>query len=167
MRVSQVGLTLIELLIGVVVVAVLLSLAVPRFHSLSQQQKIRSAGMALYSDLQLARSEAIKRHKEVTVCFNGSGTRHWSYHIKELTQASDCDGRIEHDVSLVEHQAYPGMILTASYPSPYLIFKPRRSHLLSGNITLSDGDHSIKVITWNNNIIRTCSDSQLSGVPPC
>ncbi|GGB36033.1 hypothetical protein GCM10011502_06390 [Oceanisphaera marina] len=167
MRVSQVGLTLIELLVGVVVVAVLLSLAVPRFHSLSQQQKLRSAGMALYSDLQLARSEAIKRHKEVTVCFNGSGTLNWSYHIKALAQPSDCDGSAHHDISLVEHHAYPGMILTASYPSPYLIFKPRRSHLLSGNITLSHGEHSIKVITWNNSIIRTCSDSQLSGVPPC
>ena len=167
MRWWQLGLTLIELLVGVVVVAVLLTLAVPPFHSLAQQQKVRSAGMTLYSDLQLARSEAIKRNKDVTVCFSGSGTTDWNYHIKELAQASDCDSGVNHDISVVEHQAYPAVILTASYPSPYLIFKPRRNSLVSGNITLSYGDHSIKVITWNNSIIRTCSDSQLSGVPPC
>ncbi|WP_417615898.1 GspH/FimT family protein [Oceanisphaera sp.] len=167
MRWEQLGLTLIELLVGVAVVAVLLTLAVPHFRTLSQQQTVRSAGMALYADLQLARSEAIKRNKDVTVCFSGSGTPDWRYHIKELALASDCESSVNHDIGVADSQAYPAVILTASYPRHYLVFKPRRNSLVSGNITLADGDRSIRVITWNNGIIRTCSDSQLSGVPPC
>ncbi|MFD1009229.1 MULTISPECIES: GspH/FimT family protein [Oceanisphaera] len=167
MKLSQEGLTLIELLVSVAVVAVLLSVAIPSFHRVSEQQKVRGAGMALYSDFQLARSEAIKRNKDVTVCFNGSGTALWSYHIKELAQPSDCDASVYLDINRVDNPASSTLILTASYPSPYVIFKPRRSSLVSGNVTFVDGGHSIKVITWNNSIIRTCSDSQLSGVPRC
>ncbi len=165
MKKRQAGLTLIELLIGLVVMAVLLSIAVPSFQTLRHQNTVRSAGMAIYADLQLARSEAIKRNKDITVCFTGSGTSNWSYQINDLVDSSDCDGSINEIIETSNSQDYPAVTLTSSYT--HLAFKPRRNTLTSGNVTLSNGSQEMKVISWNNSIIRTCSDDELIGVPAC
>lgn len=165
MQKGQAGLTLLELLVGMIVTAVLLALAVPSFQTLRQQYTVRSAGMVVYASLQLARSEAIKRNKDITVCFSGSGTANWSYQLNELVDSSDCSAGINAVIETSDSQHYPAVTLTSSYGQ--LTFKPRRNTLTSGNITLSNGSQSMLVKTWNNSIIRTCSDSDLIGVPAC
>ncbi|MFP2768801.1 GspH/FimT family pseudopilin [Oceanisphaera sp. KMM 10153] len=165
MEKRQAGLTLIELLIGMVVMALLLAIAVPSFQTLRQQYTVRSAGMAMYADLQLARSEAIKRNKDITVCFSGSGTSSWSYQIQDLVNSSDCTAGANETIETSNSQDYPAITLTASYN--HLIFKPRRNTLTSGNVTLSSGGQEMKIISWNNSRIRTCSDDRLIGVPAC
>ncbi|OXS15851.1 type IV pilin [Zobellella denitrificans] len=158
---GQTGLTLVELLVAIAVLAVLLTLAVPSFQELRQQYQVRSAGMVVYSDLQLARSEAIKRNRAVTVCFSGLNSTNWSYQLRD---SADCSGAV---LENVDGQNFPAVTLTASYGGNLLTFRPRRNTLNSGNVTLSDGSYDIKVMTWNNSIIRTCSDDSLLGVPPC
>lgn len=165
MQKSQSGLTLLELLVGMLVMAVLLAIAVPSFNSLRQQYTVRSAGMAIYADLQLARSEAVQRNKDITVCFSGSGTANWSYQINDLVDPTDCTAGINETIETANSQHYPTVTLTSSYG--HLTFKPRRNTLTAGNVTLSNGSHEMKVISWNNSIIRTCSDDQLIGVPAC
>jgi type IV fimbrial biogenesis protein FimT len=59
------GVTLIELLIGLAVVAALLGLAVPAFRVFMQNTEIRNAADAALNGMQLARAEAIRRNKPV------------------------------------------------------------------------------------------------------
>lgn len=159
---KQRGLTLIELLVGLVVMTVLTSLAVPGFQSLREQYTVRSAGMAVYADLQLARSEAIKRNREVTVCFSGLGSTEWSYQLRE---SGDCSGAM---IEQVSSQDFPGMKLEMTgIGGDKLSFQPRRHQLVTKKILLSYEQHKMQVSTWNNGIIRTCSDHNLSGVPAC
>ncbi|WP_375057057.1 GspH/FimT family pseudopilin [Zobellella sp. DQSA1] len=159
------GLTLVELLVGIAVLAVLLVVAVPGFQTLRQQYLVRSAGMAVYADLQLARSEAVKRNRPVTVCFSGSGSVDWSY---KLHDSADCSGTV---LENVDGQNFPAVTLniTDSYSGRRITFQPRRNTLIAGNITLSDAGKQVAMVvkTWNNGIIRTCSDDSLLGVPPC
>ena len=164
---SQAGLTLIELLLSLVLMAILAALAVPSFHHFAQQTRVRGAGSLVYGHLQQARSEAIKRNISITVCFSGSGTQDWQYKVLQLSQASNCESQVLEQIEEANSQQFTGVMLTASYLNSYLIFKPRRSSLLAGNFTLSQGGHYFKVITWNNGIIRTCTESQLPGVAPC
>jgi type IV fimbrial biogenesis protein FimT len=159
MKKRQAGLTLIELLIGMVVMAVLLAIAVPSFQTLRHQNTVRSAGMVIYADLQLARSEAIKRNKDITVCFSGSGTTSWSYQIKNST---DCTGSVIDEAKSMD---YPAITLT--FPYTELTFTPRRNTLDSGTILASNGAQKMKIITSSYGRIRTCSDEQLIGVPAC
>ena len=61
------GFTLSELLIVVAIAAIMATLAVPSFKSLTQSQQVKNATFELYSALSLARSEAIKRNIDVTL----------------------------------------------------------------------------------------------------
>ena len=56
------GFTLIELLLALTVAALLLAVALPSYQSLRQEQMVRAATQAIYSDVMLLKSEAVKRN---------------------------------------------------------------------------------------------------------
>ncbi len=67
------GFTLVELVIVVAMVAVLASIAVPSFASLIQRNRVAAEINSLVSDLQFARSEAIRRGLPVSLCTSADG----------------------------------------------------------------------------------------------
>ena len=62
------GVTLIELLIAVAVLAIGAVLAIPSFTELVKNNRLTSASNNLVRALQLARSEAVKRNTRVAIC---------------------------------------------------------------------------------------------------
>lgn len=62
---KQTGATLIELLIGIILVAILVALAVPSFRDWIQNSQVRTATDAINDGIQFARSEAVKRNSPV------------------------------------------------------------------------------------------------------
>ena len=58
----QRGFTLVELLVGLTLLAVLLGLGVPAMGTYLQNSKLASAAASYYSGLQIARTEAIRRN---------------------------------------------------------------------------------------------------------
>ena len=73
----QLGFTLIELMITVVIAAILGALAAPSFSSFSARQRIKTASSDLVSHLTLSRSEAIKQNGNVTMT-SASASNSWS-----------------------------------------------------------------------------------------
>lgn len=67
LRRAESGFTLPELLIVLAVAGILAAIAVPSFQSLTQSQQVKNASFELFSNLSLARSEAIKRNAHVTL----------------------------------------------------------------------------------------------------
>lgn len=68
---SNAGMTLIELLIGFVIVGVLLALGVPSFSGWLQNAQLRNAAESIFNGLQLARASAVQRNKSVTFTMAG------------------------------------------------------------------------------------------------
>jgi type IV fimbrial biogenesis protein FimT len=66
--------TMIELLITVVIMAILFAIAVPSFRNASLGSQLSAAANNLLASVQLARSEAIKRNRAVTLCASANGT---------------------------------------------------------------------------------------------
>ncbi len=62
------GLTLIELLVGIALLAVVLALAAPGLQAQVASSQLTSATQALYTTLMQARAQAIRLGKRVTVC---------------------------------------------------------------------------------------------------
>jgi len=68
------GFTLVELMVTVVVVGILSALAVPNMRTFIQNMRMTSQTNEFISDLNFARSEAIKRAADVTVCKSADPT---------------------------------------------------------------------------------------------
>ena len=65
---SQVGFTLMELMITLAIAAILLSVGVPSFRALIKDSHLTVANNDLVTAFNVARSEAVKRGLRVTVC---------------------------------------------------------------------------------------------------
>ncbi|HFD80828.1 MAG TPA: prepilin-type N-terminal cleavage/methylation domain-containing protein [Gammaproteobacteria bacterium] len=80
---KQHGFTLVELMMTLVIGALLLTMAVPSFRGLIQNNKIASQANELVSALSMARMEAIRQSSPVSICASAdqttcSGTNDWS-----------------------------------------------------------------------------------------
>jgi len=65
LRHSQGGVTLIELMVGVVIISILFAVGAPSFSSWLKNTSIRTAAEAIQNGLQLARAEAVRRNNIV------------------------------------------------------------------------------------------------------
>lgn len=71
MPIKQLGITLIEMLITMIVVGILAGIAFPSYQNLVQSYRARDLSTAFTSSLALARTEAVKRGEPVTICAAG------------------------------------------------------------------------------------------------
>lgn len=62
---TQAGFSLIELMVGILILAILASIAVPSFRVWLQNSQIRNASESIVNGLQRARSEAVGRNTNV------------------------------------------------------------------------------------------------------
>lgn len=62
------GFTIVELIVVVTIAGVLVTLAIPNLRDVIRNSRITSAHNELVATLNLARSEALKRHAQVRVC---------------------------------------------------------------------------------------------------
>ncbi len=68
------GFTLVELMIGIAVLALLLALGVPSFINLTRNNRLITQTNELVTAMSLARSESIKRGLPVSVCVSSNQT---------------------------------------------------------------------------------------------
>ena len=68
----QRGMTLIELMVGLTIAAILMMAAAPSFRDYIANSRLREAGNLLYSQALMAQSEAIKRNSVVRLSVTGS-----------------------------------------------------------------------------------------------
>ena len=62
---SSLGFSLVELMIGITIMAILLSVAAPSFRTMIQNTQVRNAAESIANGLQRARAEAVARNTNV------------------------------------------------------------------------------------------------------
>ena len=67
------GFTLMELMITVAIMAIVLAVGIPGFQALLRENRLAAQTNAFLTALNLARSEAIKRGRRVTLCKSADG----------------------------------------------------------------------------------------------
>lgn len=80
------GITLIEMLVTVVLLAIIASIAIPAFNQLLQNHRSNSQAMLFFNSVQYARTEAIRQNTQIRLSANEGG---WCVHTGETcTSAS-------------------------------------------------------------------------------
>lgn len=80
---KQLGVTLIELIIGIVIVGIVLALAMPSYSTWIQNTRLRNGAESILNGLQLARAEAVRRN--VNVCFTLGANTAWQVALWDTT----------------------------------------------------------------------------------
>ena len=80
------GFSLIEIMASIAVIGIATSTAVPLFGDYLENTRLRAAAERVYSDMQLARSEAIKTNSDLHMSVNSSNS--WCY---GFSSAANCN----------------------------------------------------------------------------
>ena len=172
------GFTLIELIITVLVMTILLGIGVPSYMQFREDNTLLGAAQALYSDIQFARSEAIKRDVDNIAVRIFSVDGAWCYRVSDNTSCeaactSDCNSTCDASCDIhgdriargLRHQDYPNVSFSdLTYDNDKIKFNGQRGTATEGHGHFSYGNKRISIET--NMLGRTlmCTPSGATGV---
>lgn len=157
------GVTIIELLIGVALLALIFAIGVPSYRTMIQRKYTEGAAEKLFADLQFAKSEAIKRNVRVYVTFD---IIHQCY---GLDTASGCNCNTANSCELdtgvdkaVKISDFGETIIPAggvTFPGNEVAFDPQRGTTTNiGTVTFqSPRGQQVNITIENKFHIRICS----------
>jgi type IV fimbrial biogenesis protein FimT len=167
---KQNGFTLLEMMVTIAVMAIITTTVVPGFNSMREKHKIRGAAETIASDLQLARSEAIKTNQSVSLSISGNGTTNWCYGINDtggcncnVNNACQVDGTT---VRVASNNDFSNTNLTTNFASQTATFDPNRGTTNSGTTTLTANGKTVKIFISAIGRISFCS-TDYSFYPNC
>lgn len=105
----QQGMTLVELLIGIGIVAILAAFAAPSFSDFRDRAAIRAVGNEVQSVIDNARFEAVQRDRPVTVAFTVTNASVWCVGAREGRVACNCMNQDVTDASFCSIDRYPAL----------------------------------------------------------
>jgi type IV fimbrial biogenesis protein FimT len=128
---KQSGATLMELMVVLAISAILLTIGIPSFASLSKSSRLSSATNELIASLHLARSEAIKRNARTVMCKSEDGVSciaggGWQQGWLIFHDANNNAALDAGETVILARQAVPaGIRLTGNTPvSKYISYSP-------------------------------------------
>lgn len=150
------GLTLIEIMVVIAIIAIAAAIAVPSYNDTVDRQRLTQALETTLSDIRWAKSESVKRSLEVSVTFSTGAN--WSYTIMDanstlLKTASNAD------FSTIS-------LNSTGFASNTLAFNPARGTANAGNVELTSArGHTGKVTVSSLGRSRICNFGGYEACP--
>ena len=141
----QRGLTLIEIIAVIGIIAILSAIGIPNFASYQRSLRLREANNGLAQALQLAASQASNEGREVKVQFL-------------LNAAAGPDLRLEAGGTTLNEIALEGdaMIVSASSPSVFFNVRgrPRNTDTIVLTTKLGDSSGTVRLLTTGKTVVQ-------------
>ncbi len=180
MRSQISGFTLMELIITILVMTILLGIGVPSYLQFKEDNVLLGAAQSLYSDIQLARSEAVKRDANtVSVRFFDVNdvNKAWCYRITDNSACDRCSDTADscdiHGDKILrgrDKADFPGVRISVdivSAGSATLAVSPRRSTTTATTIVFQYGTNTSKQVHINTNLlgrVLMCTPTTANGL---
>ena len=158
--------TMVEVIIVLVIIGITTLIALPSFKSFTRSSSVTSAVNDLVSALNVARSEAVTRQVNVTVCKSNDQTscdtsgvgweQGWIVFI-DIDAAGDVDGGTDTILRVYDPPKGGVSMIGNAHVLNRLTYTNSGffSALFNGTITVTLGTRSIEIITSNNGRVRT------------
>ena len=114
---SQRGVTLVELMVGLAILAGLLAMAIPFAGHMITNAKIRTAAESILSGLQLARSSAVTMNTQVQFVLTTGVDSSWSVSCVTSTSSTGCVNPSTGNPPIQSHSASESTSLVAVAPN--------------------------------------------------
>lgn len=173
-KLTQSGVTLIELLIVLAITAILLSSIIPAFAGMMDRHRVKAATETLSLYLHHAKSEAIKRNQRIRLTFRSSNNGSiWCYGLK-IDASCDCtvdDSCIIDGVEkIIKSDRFPGVSIEPHISSPgdHFTFENVRWIMAGtyGHIRFNSAQgKQTRVIVSRMSRIRSCSAQGDANIP--
>lgn len=168
---SEHGVSLVEVLLMLAIMALLAVWAVPSFHDLLARYRLKGAAETLFGELHRARLGAIQRNRTLSARFTIQPSGQWclglSDDVGEGCHCDQSDCLLEgHPAPRLDSTALPRVRLDTNLPRHTLLFSPLRGGARPGSVFLSTAKHEARIVISSLGRMRLCSD-QLADYPPC
>lgn len=153
MRNYESGFTIIELMVVVIVIGIIAAISAPSFTSMVERNRLKSALEAVKADMQLAKSDALKRSTNVTFTLTGGDP--WSYTLSTSPSKT------------VSGTEFTGVSVAANTTTT---FDFRQGRANASSVVLSTSNYQMQVSVSNYGRIRTCTPTGQTGIggfPDC
>jgi type IV fimbrial biogenesis protein FimT len=172
------GITLTELLIGIAVLAVLLTLAVPSFSGLLERRQLVNAAEEVYGQFQYARSEALQRSAIVRTVWR-QGADGWCIGVT-TKDACDCEEATPgHEdactltvanspvLKRVRSDGFRNIAAGAGASFTIAFDSIRGGASSAGTVVLATASDEVRIFVTETGHVRSCSPSRIGGYPQC
>lgn len=172
---KQTGFTLIELIVAVAILGIMASIAVPNYGSFIRRSQQSSAYNNLVGTISLARIEAVKRSRVITLCVSSNQTscdaatsENWAAGWIVFVDENG-DGTVQTgDDVLTAEQDIPGSLKITSDFGSFLSIAPRGRLRNRGSFVICDStgedENGMAINLWVTGLGRQASDSDGDGI---
>lgn len=157
----QAGLTLIEVLVVLAIIAILMALGMPALGDFLQNGRVKAVASEMRDGLLAARTEAIRCNKSVTLTSTGVG---WSF--------TDCSGNTR-SRSASSNESSVSVTYAAGAGTTYATFTSQaitfsgagRTSAGAGsfNVSATGADLTLRVLINAGGLVRICNPNAATG----
>ncbi len=172
-RQQNAGFTLLEAMIVVAIIGILAAIAVPSFQGMLETNRLKQAVESFQSDMQFARTEAIKQSTGIIVSRITGDAGAWCYGLaKDIpTTRTSCDCTVTDptsasycDIKIVSGTGFSFVNMDSA--SGNSTFDFRRGTIGQDGVTFSTDNYAARVVFSAVGRVRICSPSTVANPMP-
>jgi type IV fimbrial biogenesis protein FimT len=168
-RQKNAGFTLLEIMVVVAITGILAGIAVPSFQSTLERDRLKQVAEGFKSDVQFARTEAIKQSRNIIVSRTTGSAGTWCYGLSATTSSCDCKQATASTTDDCEVRSVAGSSYSSSIgmdsASGNSTFIFRRGTIFANGVTFSTANYKARVVFGDVGRVRICTPDGSEGLP--